>query len=141
MQLGQAQVVRSNWYDRAILFDNEYFSGDYSNHALTERFSYTVPPNRSARIVIPYMHLTRDTITAATAVSYLRYGYTPDGGAEQTLILFRNSVGSIDIPVQATPGFIGNFSAGDEITLSSFNSDVGGVVIMGTSLCWTEYDA
>jgi len=50
MQLGQAQVVRSDWHDRTPSPILLQVNGGFAPHADTVRFTYTVPANRKAFI-------------------------------------------------------------------------------------------
>ena len=141
MQIGQAQVVRSDWYDRAPLPIAKNYVSLIGPHLQTQRISYVVPANR--------------------VLKFSSYQHVIVRGAAAT------TVGFVQVLVQiydTTPALVGNFEyqfqdntmspekvvhhcidmlipAGYEVRISTIDGSVGGLIRYALNLSGTEYNA
>jgi len=71
MQVGQAQIVRSHYLDRALSRPEVTFNGSYGNHIETLRRTYTVPANRILHIGSIQMQIYVQTAPSAAGLTEL----------------------------------------------------------------------
>lgn len=141
MQLGQAQIVRSNWYDRARLFVNAMFAGNLSPHSEVDRVNYTVPSNRVARVVFSPITCVRTNAASASASYKVIYYFTPSGGSEVVLGIFFG-LGNLTY-VYNTINVRGEMliESGDNLRFTSEDLSTLGNVSFNFGAMITEYDA
>ena len=141
MQLGQAQIVRSNWYDRARLFVNGMYSGSPGPHADTNRLDYTVPANRVARVTLSPINLMRTNAPSVNNLVNVRYWFTPSGESE--VLLASHIVFDASTYVRWVIHVSGNMliEAGDRLRFSSYDLSTGGAVSYNFGCSIIEYDA
>lgn len=141
MQLGQAQVVRSNWYDRSPSPIAEYFSVTDSGHGKTLRASYTVPADRVAHISQIHATVWRSTVASAVNNVFSHYEIDNESGilqATNRLYQYGNAVGDTEHRVW-TPDML--LPEGWTVELFTQDQSTGGDMWYILTLLGTEYDA
>jgi len=141
MQIGQAQIVRSNWYDRNRTLTVNYSRSVRAPSAVTGIDSYIAPANRAAEIYLNLLsikRLTAPTVVGAT-VLYFDYGdVVPAYTSLATVELLFNTVGEEQT---ITPGLIAVLAPGERVRTQYAGTDTDGTSVIITSYSILEYDA
>jgi hypothetical protein len=143
MRLSNAQAVaRPNPYDRnGTAKTSTALTGGAAPHAITQRWSYTVPVGRKAFIEAFFALVQRNTAAAPVGAAAVIMQYTPVGGAAtRVLDVWVSSNGVGDTALQ-TPTNFGFMQAGDVLTASDQDSSTGGTVTYVQTAKYTEFDA
>lgn len=141
MQLGQAQVVRSNWYDRTPLPIWMQYHNARPPHALATRVTYTVPVGRKFNLGTLAISMNRHTVAAPVDVASIYANVNIEGGGlGQGLEIesYLNTVGPIGIN-KSIGGII--LGAGSVISVDTSDFSTGGLVYYSIVIIGTEYDA
>jgi hypothetical protein len=141
MQIGQAQVVRYEWYDRSLKTEGGHLANNIAPHAETVRATYTVPANRVAKIVISPSRVTINTAAAPASSRWLRYKLTHDDATTTDLGYISNKLNNVG----DTYGHDGisefMLVAGEKIELFTADLSTGGLTFYIGGFVVTEYDA
>lgn len=141
MQLGQAQIVRSEWYDRSPLTKCLYYSSNHSPLADTLRISYEVPANRVLRVGGMGCNLRRTLV--AGVVGYATMWVAIDEGIAFPIAAHRVSLGTNILEDSAYGSINGDLlvTAGNRIAIWTGDSSTGGTIHFFGGIFATEYDA
>lgn len=141
MEIGQAQVVRNDWYDRSplpiILGDN----GVYAPTADVTRISYTVPANRVFKLTSFMAELSRVSGASPNLDMWIFlsiYNNTPV--LIDSFGLIHRTIG-LQEPILLTPNINILVPAGYEVRVETGDNSTGGLVNMSCGIGGTEYDA
>ena len=140
MQLGQAQVVRNNWNDRSLTILNHCFYITTAPHGVTVRGTYTVPANRTAKIILTPQSVRRVTEGTGIIAAYIRYKYTPDGG---TLLYFATTTNHDPTIYSLTQNNINSefiMTSGDNIEWETGDNGTDGLCAYNGGFIVNEYD-
>ena len=142
MRTGNIGTARSAFYDRnpkSIFFS---FSGNYNPHAVTNRGTYTVPVNRSAKIEVIHLYIARyPQLVTTLQFAYGLITYTPSGGAQQQLGVVFNEDQSAFSADRYAVSEGGTLMAGDKIDLWTFDGSTGGQCWYTLFVKLLEFDA
>ena len=141
MQLGQAQIVRSNWYDRAPLNVNGMYTNQLVPHAAIDRINYTVPNNRRARVTLSDINVMRMTAAAPVGNYRVPYFFTPNGGGEVLLGIFSRADNTLYNHQYTHFNGLMILSEGDNLRFESADFSTAGSLIFTFGCTIFEYDA
>lgn len=143
MQIGQAQVVRSDWLDRNPLIVTRQYDAEPTQSSKVLRWTYTVPVNRKAFIssLLLSVRMLQGGVSTAMYTQALIM-IQPSGGADVDVHSVGMEVSAVGDNAIVTVSDAGLLSAGDQITFYSVNTVDGPDFIryIGT-LILTEFDA
>lgn len=142
VQVGFPGGPRLEWYDRnPKRVVDKWFSYSIGPHALTVRWSYTVPTGKNAFIERLISKIYRAEAATSGALVYAHINITPFGEAPATMVWAHtrtNLVGDMD---RGAVGHCGVLSAGDEIKASTSDVSTGGSLDYLLACKITEFDA
>jgi len=136
------QASRLAWYDRnpSISVQN-YANSGVAPHALTVRWSYTVPAGKKAFVETISARLVRDAAATTAGLASIYVAVLPYGGSWTPLLriaVLSNGVGDRD------GGEIGQsviLKAGDGLRAETYDTSTGGTLFYSVSAKITEFDA
>lgn len=141
MQIGQAQVVRNNWYDRALTFIERLGRLQDAGHVAVSRLNYTVPANRVAVVTFTPISVHRTTGAGILGTARSFYSVTPNGGALKDF----GGVSFIDNTVNFERLYNINSSVrlveGDEVEWNTEDTSTGGQCWFIGGFLINEYNA
>lgn len=110
-------------------------------HGVTQRWTYTVPVNKIARVDLVDMGLHRQSSSTTLGNHYCRIVVTPNGESDSPIMSLHEQEGSPEkvTTKSASPKII--LLAGDEIEYQTGDSGVGGSVFHWGHAFISEFDA
>ena len=141
MQIGQAQVVRNNWYDRSPIPVLDNYQSNLAPHTNTTRVSYTVPVSRTLQLssfIASYNRLAAAT-TAGEAYAYL--AIYDDSAVLVDEFKLAKYIEAVGIPYISTVDVNMLIPAGYEVRLSTFDNSSAGTVSVCVGITGTLFDA
>lgn len=141
MQLGQAQVVRSNWYDRGLTMKEYASTLSPAVAGFTVRESYTVPANRAAIVTMLPISLRRNIASAPVGLYSSYYGITPVGDAISYFGKAASVKNGVDDLTEHPINTRIRMVAGDKLDWITADNSTGGSVTFTGGFIVNEYDA
>jgi hypothetical protein len=142
MRTGQPIIGRPAWYDRNPSSKAQYFeTGGISPHALTERWSYTVPAGKKAMVELLQVKVERRTAATTPGQAQAYVFITPYGGSTRYMlnaVIWTNGAGDKD--VQTITGTLALYQ-GDVISGQTQDTSNGGTCYYFLSYKISEFDA
>lgn len=141
MQLGQAQVVRSNWEDRTPLPYIDKYNFSSAPHGPTQVSVYTVPANRTLKLASYGYRIHRNNPVTASDIIQLTFGIYDDIGALVGEHLDEVQLPNLwDVATSVNPcGII--LPSGYEIRVTTLDLSTGGGIRYNFTVAGTLYDA
>lgn len=141
MQVGQAQIVRSEWYDRSPLPITESYYALLTGHGVTQRILYTVPANRVLRLGSVFMNMSRVIINTGADAAYIDFNIYDDTPTllSESRLLGLDNVFLAKTDMSLSPDII--LPAGYEVRIYTSDKGIGGSIEYAASFSGTEYDA
>lgn len=142
MRGGNAANPRQQWFDRnPLAVAKAYVNAATAPHATTVRWTYTVPAARKVQLEMVALEVLRDAAAAPVGFASVLVRYTPNGGANTTIVridTLNNTVGAVN--VQSLGGAITGF-AGDLFEGVTSDGSTGGSNLYVVTAKFTEFDA
>lgn len=142
MRITYPAGTRSNFYDRnAITRNLSYNQSLIGPHALTTRWTYTVPASKKFLVGTMYTSMFRDAGAAPGLVGKATINTQPSGGSSLPLIesnTFWAGAQTLNNAVTSSGLWL---SANDAITGSTSDTSTGGSHYYNVNMAGTEYDA
>jgi hypothetical protein len=135
--------ARPAWYDRNAASKCSSYLATAAPHALTARWTYTVPAGKKALVELLQVGLKRMTAAGTPQVAYVAITVVPSGGSGVYLVFAdltasNNAVGDKDN--MSSQGTL-NLSAGDEINAKTYDGSTTGTIEYTANMKITEFDA
>jgi len=135
-------LARPEWYDRnPITKIFNYNGANVAPHAITQRFTYTVPAGKKAIIEAALVYFYKRTVQTTLGLVGAYIDVNLGGAGAQVLLsqeMYTNNVGDKDHTELGTTMLL---SAGDIIRGFTFDLGTGGGVTYILAVMVTEYDA
>lgn len=108
-------------------------------HAVTSRWSYTVPAGRFAIVELLHHYYERITAAAPAAPAYSQIYYTPSGAAAVSIMFLEFFTNVPDDQDHELWGSEMRMQAGDKLECFTTDTSVGGILYFNSALVATEY--
>jgi hypothetical protein len=142
MRIQNVRASRPDWYDRNPVMVGNIYGGDaLAPHALTTRFTYTVPTGKKCYLEYGQLKVTRDGATATPVKAGCDFPIT--AGISTTPILGIASIisGTLGATDNQTLGAAIILVAAFAFTGSTFDTSTGGTCGYIVTFKGTEFDA
>jgi hypothetical protein len=140
VRVGNLLGARLDPWDRKTLALSAYFEGiAVAPHAGTTRYTYTVPTNRKAMLMVWNGYLMRDAVSGAPSFANVAHQLSLSGTAfiaAQQLINIAGAVNEFKSMAHPLPIFM---SAADQISSLTSDASVGGTYAIHTALSLLEF--
>lgn len=110
-------------------------------HAVTTRWTYTVPAGRFCVLESAYAWALRDAAAAPAGLVIALVQYTPSGGVSNRVVTAAFLNAAVDTNRQMNWGSELRMKAGDKLEGVTLDLSTGGTVFYSLSAIGTEYDA
>lgn len=118
-----------------------YGADGLAPHAITTRFTYTVPAATKARLELACVYLVRATAPSAAGMAFVRVTYTPAGGSGVDILRVAELSLTVGGGHSQSLGYSILLGPGDVLAGQTRDQSTGGTYDMSLSVVLTEMTA